>query len=137
MAKRSKNAKRKTPRGRTLSTYDNYLGRSQTGSKKERPVVVIEANAKNELAVVSLSTRAGKNRTRLRGYQQDQSYFKHFVEIEDDEGKSIKVNEKFRENHSRHDVPPRLMDEINDKLFCHSKPASENRKKMEYFRKRK
>ena len=45
----------RVPQGRTLKTYDNYLGNGKkTESKKERPVVVIEANSKNELAVVPL-----------------------------------------------------------------------------------
>ncbi len=129
--------KKRTPRGRTLSTYDHYLGRSKTGSKKERPVVVIEANAKNELAVVPFSSREGKHRTHLKGYEQNQSYFKHFVEIEDNEGKPIKVNGKFRENSPKLDVPKHLTDKITRTVFYHSKPASENLKKIERFRKRK
>ena len=54
------------PLGRTLNTYDNYLGRSNTTSKKMRPVVVIENNSRNELAVVPLSSRDGSNRTNLK-----------------------------------------------------------------------
>ena len=93
----ARTASGKVPKGRTLSTYDKYLsGGKKTGSDKKRPVVVIEANASNELAVVPLSSRAGKNRTRLKNYQQGQSYFKHFVEIEDNEGKPIKVNAKLK-----------------------------------------
>lgn len=72
--------------------------------EKERPVVVIEATANNDLAVVQLSTREGKDRTRLKNYQQGQSYFKHYIEIDDDEGKPIRVNEKFRENHPNMDI---------------------------------
>lgn len=85
----------KVPQGRTLSTYDHYLGKGgKTGSKKERPVVVIETNDYNDLAVVPLSSRKGNDRTRLKNYQQGQSYFKHYVEIQDDEGKPIRVNKK-------------------------------------------
>lgn len=59
----------RVPQGRTLSTKDNYLGNGKkTGSEKERPVVVIEANENNDLAVVPLSSRQGKNRTRLKNY---------------------------------------------------------------------
>ena len=48
----------KVPQGRTLSTYDHYLGNGKNaGSKKERPVVVIETNDYNDLAVVPLSSR--------------------------------------------------------------------------------
>ena len=71
-SKRTKGGK--VPQGRTLSTYDRYLGKGgKTGSKKERPVVVIETNDYNDLAVVPLSSREGKNRTRLKNYQQGQS----------------------------------------------------------------
>ena len=70
--KKKAKAKKRTsggrvPQGRTLSTRDNYLGNGKkTGSVKERPVVVIEANENNDLAVVPLSSRQGKNRTRLK-----------------------------------------------------------------------
>lgn len=128
----------KVPQGRTLSTYDHYLGNGKkTGSKKERPVVVIETNDYNDLAVVPLSSREGSNRTRLKKYQQGQSYFKHYVEIQDDEGKPIRVNKKFRENHQNMDVSSEDVAFIKDKVFYHSKPMEENKKKMNKFRGKK
>ena len=128
--------KEKIPWGRTLSTHDNYLGKSKTGSKKKRPVVVIETNKRDELAVVPLSSRDRKNRSRMDNYQQGQSYFKHFVEIEDNEGKPIKVDgTKFRANHPRLDVSRGDVSYIRETVFLHSKPAPENRKKMKKFRK--
>lgn len=128
----------KVPQGRTLSTYDHYLGKGgKTGSKKERPVVVIEANDYNDLAVVPLSSRKGNNRTRLKNYQQGQSYFKHYVEIEDDEGKPIRVNKKFRENHPNMDISSKDVAFIKDKVFYHSIPMQKNKKKIDKFRKKK
>lgn len=128
----------KVPQGRTLSTYDRYLGKGgKTGSKKERPVVVIEANDYNDLAVVPLSSRKGNNRTRLKNYQQGQSYFKHYVEIEDDEGKPIRVNKKFRENHPNMDISSKDVAFIKDKVFYHSIPMQKNKKKIDKFRKKK
>ena len=128
----------KVPQGRTLSTYDKYLpGGKNTGSEKKRPVVVIETNARNELAVVPLSSREGKNRTRLKNYQQGQSYFKHFVEIEDNEGKPIKVNSKFKENHPNMDVSRENVDMIVNTILNHSKPMKDNRWKIKRFRKNK
>lgn len=128
----------KVPQGRTLSTYDRYLGKGgKTGSKKERPVVVIEANDYNDLAVVPLSSCKGNDRTRLKNYQQGQSYFKHYVEIQDDEGKPIRVNKKFRENHPNMDVSGEDVKKIKDKVLNKSKPAPENRKKMDKFRSKK
>lgn len=128
----------KVPQGRTLSTYDHYLGNGKkTGSKKERPVVVIETNDYNDLAVVPLSSRNGKNRTQLKKYQQGQSYFKHYVEIQDDEGNPIRVNKKFRENHPNMDVSRQDVDTIIDTVFNHSKPMQKNKKKISKFRKKK
>ena len=128
----------KVPQGRTLSTYDHYLGNGKkTGSEKERPVVVIEANENNDLAVVPLSSRQGRNRTRLKNYQQGQSYFKHYVEIQDDEGKPIRVNKKFRENHPNMDVSRQDVERITDKVLYRSQPAKENRRKMDKFRSKK
>lgn len=125
----------RVPQGRTLKTQDNYLsGGKKTGSEKERPVVVIEANARNDLAVVPLSSRKGKDRTRLKDYQQGQSYFKHYVETQDNEGKPIRVNEKFKENHPNMDVSREDVKKIKDKVLNHSRPAPENRKKMDKFR---
>lgn len=135
--KRSRTTSGKVPQGRTLSTQDNFLGKSKTGSVKKRPVVVIEANERNDLAVVPLSTTPGKNRTKLPNYQQGQSYFKHFVEIEDDEGKPIRINRKFKENHPNMDVSAKDVLVIRDKVFKHSNPMQENRKKMKKFRNKK
>lgn len=131
----ARTASGKVPKGRTISTYDKYLpGGKKTGSDKKRPVVVIEANASNELAVVPLSSRTGKNRTRLKNYQQGQSYFKHFVEIEDNEGKPIKVNAKFRENHPNMDVSKKDVESMRVILLNRSKSMNENRQKLKRFR---
>ncbi len=127
----------RVPQGRTLKTQDNYLGGKKTTSKKERPVVVIETNANNDLAVVPMSSRKGKDRTRLKNYQQGQSYFKHYVEIMDDEGNPIRVNAKFKENHPNMDVSREDVKKIKDKVLGNSKPAPENRKKMDKFRGKK
>ena len=131
----SRTAGGKVPQGRTITTRDNYLGDGgKTGSTKERPVVVIETNDKNELAVVPLSSRKGNNRTLLKNYEQGQSYFKHFVEIEDDEGNPIVVNEKFRENHPNLDVSDDSVEFIRDTVFNHSKTMQKNQKKINKFR---
>lgn len=132
--KKSRTASGLVPKGRTLSTYDNYLTGSKTGSKKERPLVVIESNTKEELAVVPLSSKPGKNKTQLKKYQQGQSYFKHHIEIKDNEGLPIKVNKKFRENHPNMDVSRSDTDKIIDKVLNHSTPSPENRKKIKEFR---
>lgn len=134
---KGRTASGKVPQGRTLTTHDKYLDRKAKQPEKERPVVVIEASENNDLAVVQLSTRAGKDRTRLKNYQQGQSYFKHYVEIEDDEGKPIRVNEKFRENHPNMDVSSADVEFIKDKVFNHSVPVQKNRKLIDRFRGKK
>lgn len=127
----------RVPQGRTLTTHDKYLDKKARQPEKKRPVVVIETNARNDLAVVQLTSRAGKDRTRLPNYQQGQSRFKHYVEIMDDEGNPIRVNKKFKENHPNMDVSREDVKKIKDKVLSKSKPAPENRKKMDKFRGKK
>ncbi len=140
-AKKVNPARTKTgriPQGRTLTTHDQYLrAERQTGSNKKRPVVVIESDEKNRLAVVPLSSRAGRNRTRLKNYQSGKSYYKHFVETEDDEGRPIKVNRKFAENHPNMDVSKNDVKKIRDKVFNHSQQSSRNQEKIKAFRDKK
>jgi hypothetical protein len=127
----------KVPQGRTLTTRDKFLDKKAKQPDKERPVVVIETNDRNDLAVVQLSSRAGKDRTRLKDYQQGQSRFKHYVEIADDEGNPIRVNAKFKENHPNMDVSGEDVEKIRDKVFNHSRPAPENREKLKKFKGKK
>lgn len=134
---KGRTASGKVPQGRTLTTHDKYLDKKAKQPEKKRPVVVIETSARNDLAVVQLSSRAGKERTRLKNYQQGQSYFKHYVEIMDDEGNPIRVNKKFKENHPNMDVSGEDVEKIKDEVLSKSKPAPENRKKMDKFRSKK
>ncbi len=73
----------------------------------------------------------------MPNYQQGQSYFKHFVEIEDNEGKPIKVGVKFKENHPKNDLSRKDINIIIDKVFNHSSVSSRNKEKIQRFRKRK
>lgn len=134
MIKIAKRGKGKVPLGRTLSTYDHYLNKNSK-SNKERPVAVIERNRRNELAVVPLSSRNGKHRTQLKNYQDGRSYFKHFVETCDNEGKPIKIGSKFRENHPRNDISRRDIQMMRITVLEKSTPAKRNQEKMEKFRK--
>jgi len=131
---RANYAKRKNksvPVGRTLMTNDNYLeSGKKTGSTAQHSAVVIETNKRNELAIVTLSGHPGKNKTQLKNYQQGNSYFKHFVEVKDDEGNPIVINHKFRENHKKQDVSKHDVDEIKDKVLNHVKQKDENKRKI-------
>lgn len=136
-ANRSRTASGKVPQGRTLTTRDKYLDKEAKQPEKERPVVVIETNARNDLAVVQLTSTEGKDRTRLKKYQQGQSLFKHYVEIEDDEGNPIQINQKFKENHPNMDVSREDVEFVKDIVFNHSTPMQKNRKSVDKFRSKK
>lgn len=129
------------PWGRTLTTNDNYLGKQKTGSKKTRPVIVVDNNSRNELAVVPLSSRKGANRTELKGYKNpktnQKTYYKHFLEIEDNEGKPIMVNNKFRENHKNMDISYKSVIDIRNTIFNNSKQSQRNKKFYEKFTNKK
>ena len=123
------------PWGRTLTTKDNYLGKQKTGSKKTRPVVVVDNNSRNELAVVPLSSKKGANRTKLKNYLQGRSYYKHYLEIEDNEGKPIKVNNKFRENHKNMDLSREDVLDIRQNIFTKAKTKQRNKNLYDKFHK--
>lgn len=67
-------------------------------------------------------------------YQQGQSYFKHFVEIEDDQGEPIVPNDKFRENFPSDDVSQADVSNIIRTVLYHSKPWQANMRKIVKFR---
>ena len=83
------------PVGRTLKTKDEYLPKKDSKVKElksKRTVVVIDKNTKEELAVVKLTTKSTQNTTELEGYKKGNkktTYFGHFVETSDNEGKPI------------------------------------------------
>lgn len=128
------------PWGRTLTTKDNYLGKQKTRSCKTRPVVVVDTN-NEDLAVVPLSSKKGVNRTELKGYKnprtKQKTYYKHYLEIEDNEGHSIRVNEKFRENHKNMDVTKKQVDEIRSTIFSKAKTKQRNKNLYNKFHNKK
>ena len=128
---KGRTASGKVPQGRTLTTRDKFLDRKAKQPEKERPVVVIETNARNDLAVVQLSTRDGKDRTRLKNYQQGQSYFKHYVEVMDDEGNPIKVDgKKFIENPWDYDLTSKQIEYVRRGVLSGKQQSQENNKKI-------
>lgn len=138
---KNKKAVRMVPWGRTLSTKDNYLGEQKTGSKKTRPVVVVDVEGIN-LAVVPLSSKDGKNRTEIKGYEnkknkRKKTYFKHYLEIEDDEGNPIRVNEKFRENHKNMDLSRETVLDIRQNILTKAKTKQRNKKLYDKFHNKK
>lgn len=120
------------PLGRTLSTFDYFLPfNKKKPSEKKRPVVVIDSNKLNHLAVVALSTKNGKNKTHLPNYNQGESYFKHFVEVKDNEGQPIVIGEKFRSNNTDLDISLSDSNFIVDKVLNHVPQGPANKAKIE------
>ena len=60
------------------------------------------------------------------------TYFKHFVETEDNEGNPIKAtkNGKFQENPAKYDLSAEEVSKIRSKIYRHSKQATSNQDKI-------
>ena len=124
------------PVGRTLKTKDEYLPKKDSKVKElksKRTVVVIDKNTKEELAVVKLTTKSTQNTTELEGYKKGNkktTYFGHFVETSDNEGKPIVVGDKFEQNHPKNDLSKEQVKQIQNKVFSHVKQAKGNKEKI-------
>lgn len=137
--------KQKTKVGRTVKTKDEYLpiekGKGKSTPKDKRWIAVIAVNDKGELAVVRLTTEKQANTTKLKGYKKGNgqtTYFKHFVEINDNQGKPIRIDGvRFIENPKKYDLNDEQVKQVQDKVLNHSKPSSENRKKISKLKQKK
>lgn len=124
------------PIGRTLKTKDEYLPVVKSVAKvlkDKRWVVVIDKNKKNEFAVVRLTTKKSKNSTLLEDYKKgnkEETYFRHFVEIKDNEGKPITINEKFISNKKENDLNKGQVKQIQNKVFHKIKQSKGNIEKI-------
>lgn len=136
---------KKTKIGRTVKTKDEYLpiekGKGKSTPKDKRWIAVIAVNDKGELAVVRLTTEKQSNTTKLKGYKKGNgqtTYFKHFVEIKDNQGKPIRIDGvRFIENPKKYDLSDEQVKQVQDKVLNHSKPSSENRKKISKLKQKK
>ena len=61
-----KENKKNIPLGRTITTRDNYLGKSKTSSTKKRAALIIDKNEEGELGLVPMSGSKGKNRSKFK-----------------------------------------------------------------------
>ena len=143
------NSTKKVPWGRTLSTKDRYLeGWNPSKEDKNRTVVVIDEN-NGELAVVRLSSEPKslrgskvKNKTILKEYSKKNNnpnidtYYKHFIEIEDNEKKPIKINDKFRANHKNMDVSQKEVMDIRNTIFTKARAKQRNNDIYDKFKKK-
>lgn len=109
--------------GRTIRTKDKYLpiekSKGKSEPKDKRWIAVIARNGKGELAVVRLTTEKQTNTTELKGYKKGNgktTYFKHFVEIEDNNGNPIKIDGvMFIENDKKYDLNTEQVLQVSDK----------------------
>ena len=142
--KSDKNVSKRYPNGRTIKTQDKYLPTDKKGNsaklKTKRRVVVVDSNRYDELAVVRLTTQNQPNTTELRTYKKGNgktTYFKHFVEIMDDEGNPIKIDgKKFIENPWAWDLSNSEMNEVYNAVFKHSQQAGTNIDKIKRLKSR-
>ncbi len=123
--------------GRTIKTKDAYLPtnkKSKSKPKEKRWIAVISRNEVGELAVVRLTTEDQPNTTKLKDYNKGNgktTYFKHFVEIEDVDGKPIKVDGvRFVENPKKYDLNGKQVAQVRDTVLNHSRQSSENKNKI-------
>lgn len=130
---------KRVPSGRTLKTADEFLPKEKGKVKQlkdKRWVVVVDSNSKNELAVVRLTDENQPNSTPLPTYKKGNkrdTYFKHFVEVEDDKGNPIIATKagKFQENSKKYDLTKKEVDMVKSKVFRHCKQAASNHEKVE------
>lgn len=134
------NISKRYPNGRTLKTQDKYLPIDKKGKsdnpKSNRRVAIVDSNRYDELAVVRLTTKKQANTTYLNGYSKGkgngrETYFKHFVETMDDEGKPIKVDgKKFIENSWSYDLSPEQIAYVQKGILSGKRQSQENKKKI-------
>lgn len=126
--------------GQTLETNDLYLPykKNQKPKSKSRPVIVADKiknpSGKEEFAVIPGSTKDTKNTTKYGKYGID--YYRHNIEIEDDEGKPITLNIKFQITKNSTKLPVSEIKKIKNDVINHTKFSSENRKKHSDFQNR-
>ena len=102
---------------------------------KKRPVIIVDKNSKEEYVVIPGSTQGTVNTTYYGKHGIE--YYRHNIEISDNEGKAIKQNEKFRVTINSTRLPEVEAARIKDKVINHTKFSSENKKKYQEFKNRK
>lgn len=142
-SKKTVSPNRGVPIGRTIKTKDKYLPYDEKKSKAlkdKRWVVVVDKNTNEELAIVRLTDEKQANTTHLATYKKGNgrdTYFKHFVEIEDKDGNAIRVDdEKFLENAKVYDLSKDEINLIQKVVRGHCKQASANKEKLTKLKQR-
>lgn len=132
-----KNVSQIIPNGRTLQTRDEFLkgGSGKENIKEDHPdkrdlyrrVGVIDSNRDNEVVVVKLST---KGRHDLKSYLSGKTKYNAFVEIEDNNGQRIKIdNVRFYENPPYRDLSIQEVNQIKKNCYSNKKTSKSLRDK--------
>lgn len=124
---------KKIPIGRTVMVTNSHINKDSKKPNEKRTHVVIETN-KDDLALVRL-TKKKPNTTQLKYYKGGNSYFKHFVEVEDTKGNSLRVGENITQNHKNMDLKKKDVVFIKSTI-SKSKQKDNYNKKMFDFRNR-
>jgi len=134
------------PRGRTVRTSDgsfegnkNYIKPGYENNKTYRRSAVLDTNELDELALVKLYGNDGKTGIHLPNYQDGYSLFRPFIETKDENGKPIKISEKFVEQHESNDLSIKDIQKIRRALFNkkNKKVYEENSSKIIELKKRR
>ena len=132
------NKKKSVDIGQTLETNDLYLPykESRKPKSKSRPVIVADKVTnpigEEEFAVIPGSTKKTQNTTKYGNYGID--YYRHNIEVEDDEGKPISLNNKFQITKNCSKLPEGEVNKIRDTVLNHTRFSSENRKKYDNYK---
>lgn len=112
---------------------NSHINKRSNKPDEKRTHVVIETNGE-DLALVRLTTKK-PNTTQLKFYQDGESYFKHFVEIEDVNGGPLKVGENINQNHENMDLSNDNVKFIRKKIAS-SREGAQYKIKIDKFRNR-
>ena len=125
--------KKKIEIGQTLESNDLYLPweKGKKPKSKNRPVIVVDKNQHEDLVIIPGSTRDTANTTYYGKYGIE--FYRHNIEIEDNEGKPIRKGEKFRETQNCSKLPFDEVKKIRERVINHTKFSSENKAKYNRF----
>lgn len=125
--------KNKIEIGQTLESNDLYLPwkKGKMPKSKNRPVIVVDKNKNEDLVVVPGSTQDTPNTTYYNKFGI--KYYRHNIEIEDNEGKPIRNGMKFRKTKNSSKLPFDEARKIRNNVINHTKFASENKAKYDRF----
>jgi hypothetical protein len=126
---------------RNLYSGRNYIGKpSENPKKNNRPAVVVGSNEKDELALIKIThSKKGKRlKDGVRG-QRSKSRFKPIVETMDNDGKFIRIGEKFEISIPSERLSKRDLKKMERHSFrrTNKRVVNENRKRMRWLKGRK